>query len=164
MQSFAGVGDLAARWPRTFTEQEIPIVETVLLDASAYIASEMRRSRVPISCEDELQSLNLVKATCGVAKRALMPMLEAGGGGGLAAPVSKLSEQAGVFSASVTYANPMGDYYLTKAERESLGIGRVRVGSVRAAMFDMEERDRHGADADADARGERDARPCGRHF
>ena len=32
----------------------------------------------------------------------------------------------------------MGDYYLTKPEKESLGIGRVLFGSVRAAMRDLE--------------------------
>lgn len=149
MEAFATVDDLALRWPREFTEQEVPIVETALLDASGYIASEMHRYRVPIDPDNEIQAINLKKVTCSVAKRSLMPTLDTGGGG-FAAPISKMSEQAGVFSASVTYANPMGDFYLTKAEKESLGIGRVLVGSVRAAMKDLEaEREKHAHDADA---------------
>lgn len=138
MEPFATVDDLALRWPRTFSEGEIPIAEAALLDASGYIASEMHRSHVEIDPDNDVQAQNLVKVTCAVAKRALMATLDGGGGGAFAAPVSKLSEQAGVFSASVTYANPMGDYYLTKPEKESLGIGRVLFGSVRAAMHDLE--------------------------
>lgn len=47
-----------------------------------------------------------------------------------AAGATQSSETVGPFSESVTWANPSGDVYLTKAERSLLGCGRARVASV----------------------------------
>lgn len=46
------------------------------------------------------------------------------------AGVTQSSETVGPFSLGLTYANPSGDLYLTKAERSLLGCGRARVASV----------------------------------
>jgi hypothetical protein len=40
---------------------------------------------------------------------------------------TELMQKAGDFSASVNLANPYGDLFLTAQERESLGIGELRV-------------------------------------
>lgn len=50
--------------------------------------------------------------------------------GAAADGVTQQSQATGPFSASVTYANPSGDLYLTKAERRVLGCGRTRAASV----------------------------------
>lgn len=138
MESFATVEELEARW-RMFTDAERERVEAELLDTTAFIRSQLRRYRVPILPEDEVQEYNLRWVTCAVAKRSLQAEFDSGEGG-MGGPVSKYSETADVFSASVTFANPLGDRYLTKQEKQALGIGRVLVGSVRAADFDMEKR------------------------
>ncbi len=39
-------------------------------------------------------------------------------------PVSQVQQSAGIFSQSMTLANPQGDMYLTKAERRRLGGSR----------------------------------------
>lgn len=138
MEPFATVEELEARW-RTFTDEEAARVEVELLDATAFIAAQMAHSRVSIDPADEYQAYNLTWVTCNVVKRSLQQEFDAPDSG-FGAPVSKYSEQADVFSASVTFANPLGDRYLTKQEKQALGIGRVRIGSVRAADFDMEKR------------------------
>lgn len=138
MLTFATVEDLEARW-RPFTDEEAARAEVELQDTSAFIMSQMRKYRRPIIPDDEIQAYNLKWVTCAVAKRGLQPSFDSDDGG-MGAPVSKLSETADVFSASVTFANPLGDRYLTKQEKLALGIGRVLVSSVRAADFDMEKR------------------------
>ena len=133
MEPFATVEDLEARW-RTLAEEERPVAETTLLDATAFISAEMARSHVNIRPDDEVQHQNLVAVTCAVTKRSLLMAFDSGN---TLTGVSKYQEQADVWNASVTLANPMGDMYLTAQEKRLLGIGRTVVGSARAAMRDM---------------------------
>lgn len=44
--------------------------------------------------------------------------------------VSNVSQSADVYSASYTFANPTGDFYLTKSDKERLGIGAATVGTI----------------------------------
>lgn len=133
MEPFATIEDLEARW-RTLTEDEQAQAETTLLDATAFITSEMKRSGVLVEPDDEVQHQNLVAVTCAVAKRSLLMAFDSGN---TLTGVSKYQEQADVWNASVTLANPMGDMYLTAQEKRLLGIGRLKAGSARAAMRDM---------------------------
>lgn len=120
MDAFATVGDLEARW-RELDGGERERAEALLMDATALISS-MRGFCAPEG-DDELALANLTAVTCAVVRRAM----DAGGG---AYGVSQQSQTAGSFSESVTYTNPAGDLYLTKAERQRLGIGRLRVSFV----------------------------------
>lgn len=133
MEPFATIEDLEARW-RTLTEDEQEQAGTTLLDATAFITAEMRRYHVPINEDDEVQHQNLVAVTCAVAKRSLLMAFDSGN---TLTGVSKYSEQADVWNASVTLANPMGDMYLTAQEKRLLGIGRVLVRTALVAMKDM---------------------------
>ena len=133
MEPFATVSDLEARW-RTLTQEEAATASTTLLDVTAFITAEMRRSGVRVMPDDEVQAQNLTSVTCAVAKRCLLMAFDSGAD---LAGVSKYQEQADVWNASVTLANPMGDMYLTAQEKRLLGIGRVLVGDARAAMLDM---------------------------
>ncbi len=133
MEPFATVEDLETRW-RPLTEDERTVAETTLLDATAFISSELARSHVYVNPDDEVQNQNLVAVTCAVTKRSLLMAFDSGN---TLTGVSKYQEQADVWNASVTLANPMGDMYLTAQEKRLLGIGRTVVGSARAAMRDM---------------------------
>lgn len=125
MKAFATTVDLQARW-RTLTEDELAMAEVELQDASAFIAGEMRRYDVAIDPSDEVQSQNLVRVTCEVVRRSMSPRLDASEGTPLA-PFTESTITADVFTESYKYANPLGDYYLTAADKQSLGIGRMRV-------------------------------------
>ena len=133
MEPFATVEDLESRW-RTLSASEQEKAEVTLYDATTFIIGEMRESGVLIVPDDEVQANNLVRVTCDVTQRVLLAQFESGGD---MVGVSKYQEQADVWSASVTYKNPFGDMYLTKEDKRLLGIGRVRVGSARAATFDL---------------------------
>lgn len=90
---------------------------TLLSDATAFIASQPGFVR---NTDDETQAANLVRITCAVVHRSLSA--------GALAGIQSYSEGAVGYTASVTPYNPSGDFYLTKAERRSLGISGGRVG------------------------------------
>lgn len=90
---------------------------TLLSDATAFIASQPGFVRDP---DDSTQAANLVRITCAVVHRSLSA--------GSLAGIQSYSEGAVGYTASVTPYNPSGDFYLTKAERKSLGISGGRVG------------------------------------
>ena len=69
---------------------------------------------------DAVQAANLVRIACAVVHRSL----SAGDWAGL----SSASQAAGSYNASVTIANPTEDFYLTKAEKRSLGLSGGRIG------------------------------------
>ena len=114
------VSDLEARW-RPLDEDEKERAGALLADATALISS-MRGFRPPED-GDELARANLTAVACAAVRRAM-------DSGGAPFGVTQQSETTGPFSSSVSFANPSGDLYLTKAERQRLGIGRMRVGFV----------------------------------
>lgn len=118
MKPFATVEQYEARYGDVEDQKQ---VETLLGDASAFIAAQPGFSLIPDGESGyELQQANLVRVTCAVVHRSL----SAGDWAGL----SSLSQGAGSQSASVSVYNPGGDFYLTKAEKQALGIGAARVG------------------------------------
>lgn len=120
MDSFATVSDYEARYGEVDDREQ---VETLLGDASAFIAAQPGFRLLP---EDDdgyaLQQSNLVRVTCAVVHRSL----SAGDWAGL----SNASQTAGSYTASVTIANPAEDFYMTKAEKRSLGIAGSRIGTI----------------------------------
>ena len=114
---YATVSDLQSRWrPLSDAEQARA---TVLLDDAALridscvpppdeMTSQEQRARLVVSCE--------------MVKRAMAA--------GVGVAVSQESQTRGPFNASVTYANPAGDLYLTKADKLLLGLGGQRAGNV----------------------------------
>ena len=133
MEAFATVEDLELRWNRTFTTEQIPVVEARLMDATAYISSRLDASGVAVNPEDEVQQLNLVRVCCDVARRSLAPMLDSGQGGGnnfAQVPLKGYMQTAGAFTEQFTFENPMGDLYLLKGEEKALGIGGMRFKTI----------------------------------
>lgn len=121
MSAFATVGDLEARF-RPLTPSEVPKAEALLADAEMLVKSEVAAANKSVEDIDA----DLLKAvTCFVAKR---------GWGPDSAPLSGVSsytETTGPFSTQMSFANPSGDLYLTKAERKWLGIS----GSFARCVF-----------------------------
>lgn len=111
MEPFATVSDLVARW-RPLDAVEAVQAEVLLGDASQLIRDERRDLT-------EVSPLTLKAVTCAVVKRAMVVDDESIG-------VSSLQSTTGPFSDSRSFSNPMGDLYLTKAEKLRLGGGRQR--------------------------------------
>lgn len=114
-EAFAEIGDVAARW-RPLTPDEETVAWALLKDASALI-----RARFP-GVESQVDSDVLVAVVAGMVKRALV------------APnigVSQESETAGPWSHSQSYANPMGNVFITTAERTLILGQRLKGMTVR---------------------------------
>lgn len=124
MNPFATVSDLTDGW-RALTEDEQSRASSLLVRASAMIASELDRAGVTWPPTTEPLMTNLVTVTCNVVRRAMSMPTDY-------QPVSQYTQSAVGYSETMAYANPNGDMYLTSQEKKSLGIGRQRVGSMRA--------------------------------
>lgn len=118
MEPFATVEEYEARYGEVEDQQQ---VETLLGDASAFIAAQPGFTLISEGETGyELQQATLVRVTCAVVHRSL----SAGDFAGL----SSVSQGAGGYTATVNIYNPGEDFYLTKAEKKTLGIGGGRVG------------------------------------
>lgn len=122
VDSFATVQDYEDRYGEVEDEGR---VETMLSDASAFIASQPGFAADP---SDEVQAANLVRITCSIVYRSLSS--------GDLAGLSQYSEGGVGYTASVSVYNPTGDFYLTKAEKRALGICGSSVGTIGAAIHD----------------------------
>lgn len=113
MEAFATVKDLESRW-RVMDSSEKARAEVLLVDAAAIIKAAMERSGIEVDAKNETQAANLVRVSCAMVQRAM-----AQGDG----------EQQHAWGGELVM-NPSGDLYLAKADRQSLGIGKQRVGSI----------------------------------
>ncbi|MDH5132880.1 MULTISPECIES: hypothetical protein [unclassified Microbacterium] len=111
--AYATVADLEDRW-RTLTSAEEARAEVLLGDAAV---------RLDVSCPpsvpptvSELAARKIV--SCEMVKRA---MATPGGVAGIG--VTSVQAGAGPFQETQQFANPTGDLYLTKADRDLLGCG-----------------------------------------
>jgi hypothetical protein len=111
MEAFATVGDLESRW-RVMDPSEKARASVLLMDAAAIISAALEQSGVKIAEDNETQAANLVRVSCAMVQRAM-----AQGDG----------EQEHAWGGNLVL-NPSGDLYLSKADKRSLGIGRMRIG------------------------------------
>lgn len=123
MTPFADTNDLAVRW-RPLTPHEVETATAMIEDASAMIRAacpgiDERLTADPPALDPAIPRM----VACAVVKRA---MITAGG-------VSAEQTTSGPFSQSLTFSNPSGDLYLTKAERKMLGCGGQRAFSIDLA-------------------------------
>ena len=114
--AFATASELAARW-RPLTPAEQATAGTLLSDASLVIRAECpdvdaRTTALPPTLDPDI----LKMVACAMVKRAMIAGADAEG-------VTAQQQTAGPFSQSLTYSNPMGNLYLTKAEKRLLGCG-----------------------------------------
>lgn len=118
MDAYATVADLEAGW-RTLTAAETARAAELLDRATGFVAAKLRSRGADADTSDELQALNLRTVCCNVVRRAM----SSGGDG-----VASMTQAVGSTSASVSWSNPDGAFYLTKSEREMLGISGGRAG------------------------------------
>lgn len=113
---FATVSDLESRW-RGLSEAEQARAEVLLADASALI-----RDTVPKWGQVSDQTLRVI--CCAVVRRAMSVDVDLPDG------VSSFNETAGPFSQQMSFANPTGDLYLTRAEKARMGVGVATAASI----------------------------------
>lgn len=112
-ESFATVEDLEKRW-RPLTEDEKGTATALLEDASVQIRAEFTDVDERINATPPLLDAAVPRMiVCAMVKRAMLAPVDQ-------APVSAQQQSAGPFSQSNTFANPMGDLYLTSRERKML--------------------------------------------
>lgn len=114
---FAKFTDLEARW-HTLTASEQEQATVLIGDASQMIIDTFPRYAAA-----SLGTLTAI--VCAMVKRAMIQ-----GADGDMAGVNSVQQTTGPFNESYSYANPMGDLYLTKAEKQRLGRGNQRAFSV----------------------------------
>lgn len=109
---FATHADLEARW-RTLSTAEGTRADVLLGDASALILD------LSPDVEDWASATTLKAIVCAMVKRVMQGPVDFDG-------VTQAQQAAGPFSQGVSFANPSGDLYLTKAEKKRLRIGTQR--------------------------------------
>lgn len=67
--------------------------------------------------------INACAVSCAIVSRSLD--VPAGMQG-----VSQASQGADSYSASYTFANPTGDFYISKSDRQRLGLGGMKIGTI----------------------------------
>ena len=135
-EPFATIDDLEKRW-RPLTTAERPRADTLLEDASAQLRVECRDldARLTITPPATVPDLDPAvprRVVCAMVKRAMLAPVDQGA-------VTAEQQTAGPFSQSLTFSNPNGDLYLTKAERKLLGCD-----GQKAFMIDTAPRRRYG--------------------
>lgn len=115
---WATPADLAARW-RPLAPGEAERARVLIEDAQSLIQDECPRWAVASAATRR-------RIVCAVVKRAMAgPLADEGLTG-----VTATTETTGPFSQQVTFSNPSGDMYLTRAEKRALGTGRPRAHEV----------------------------------
>ena len=106
---FANVADIESRW-HVLTEPERARAKTLIGDATQLImdtcprwAEATPRTRRTIVCAMVIRKMSVADDHIGVTNS---------------------QQTAGSFSESFTFSNPMGDLFLTKAEKARLGAAR----------------------------------------
>lgn len=119
---FASSDDLKARWPDL---ADTKLAETLLSDASQLI-----RDTCPGWAH--ASKATLIAIACAMVKRAMIAGSDNAG-------LSSTQETAGPYSQTLTYSNPTGDLYLTRAEKQRLGQGRQRAFSISMETGTVEQ-------------------------
>lgn len=103
---FAIVDDVAGIW-RPLTSAEQGIADNLILRASATIRAEYPGIDAQVS-SGAVDADNLTMVTAGMVKRAMISPNEG---------VTQESNGTGPYTHSQTYANPLGNIFLTAADR-----------------------------------------------
>lgn len=116
MEPFATVDDLTDGWSGLDPADE-ERAATLLDRVSVRIAAKLASHGIAVDLSDETQAAILKDVTCEVVRRSLSSQAVADG-----MPVSQFTETATPYSNSYIFSNANGDLYLTKWERELLGL------------------------------------------
>lgn len=121
MVAFAEVSDLERRW-RPLSDSEKSTAAALLEDASEIVRADCSDAGVNA---DAIAAARTRMVVCAIVKRAMHAAASE-----VADGVTTFSSGTGPFTESLTFANPTGDLYLTKAEKRRLGIGKARAFTV----------------------------------
>ena len=134
MEAFATVDELCRKIDpeKEFSDAEKALMGDVLLDATAFITSELRGRGIAIDSSDEVQSRNLRGACLGVSGRMLASVFSRSGLPQV--PLTSYMQTAGAFTEQMAFPNPLGDKYLTREERKSLGLLGMRMRTIPARI------------------------------
>lgn len=122
MEAFADVSDLESRW-RDLSADEEARASVLLGDASAMLAA-----LVVVDDSDDEQKELLKIVCCNMVQRAMAAVDNDLYG------VTQQSMTAVGFSQQLSYANPSGDMYITKAEKQMLGISTGYITSIQPVI------------------------------
>ena len=133
--AFATPEDLEKRW-RPLLGPERDRAATLLEDASVMLRAEFpditaRTTAVPPALPELDPAVPRI-VVCKMVKRSMLASVDQ-------PPVTAQQQSAGPYAQSLTFANPTGDLYLTKAERRMLGYG-----GQEAFTIDVSPRSRYG--------------------
>jgi hypothetical protein len=120
MTPFCNVEDYRARYPNDTTDDAVLL--ECLMEATDTVMGELDGHDIDYSDPSESFSFRLMRVTRTVAHRALGSVNDTDVPFG----ATQISEGSGDFTASVQLGNPYGDMFLTQAEKDALGIGRMR--------------------------------------
>lgn len=120
MEPFASVADYRARYPNDETPEDV--LYEALLEATDVISGAMDDGGVDYTDPTESFTFRLKRICRAMVRRALG---DGGSNDDVDVPfgATQLSETSAQFNASVQFANPYGDMFLTQAEKDALGIG-----------------------------------------
>lgn len=124
--AYATVSDLEARW-RALNEDEQARAEVLLEDAATYLDA-----LVSIDPDDEEQQKVLSRVSCSMVQRVMSSDTDTYG-------LASTSMSAGVYSQSMTFANPSGDFYLTGFEKQLLGVTGAKIGTIRPKVWWLDD-------------------------
>lgn len=128
METFATVDDLAAGWAgwQKLSDDEQAQADVVLKRASAYLAQKLEQRHITIDPSDTVQLMNLLTVTCNLVRRTMSPDYDG---------VRSFAQSIGSTNVSVNYRENDGGFWLTKDEKELLGITtRGKAVMLRAAI------------------------------
>lgn len=108
-EAFATVEELEARWHKLM-QSEQAVAASKLLDATDILKARCT------SWQNQPKS-RLARIVCAMVKRSMIADVQNPNG------YTQVSQAAGAFSESGTFANPTGDLYPLKSELEDLGVG-----------------------------------------
>ncbi len=139
LTAFATVSDLLEGWPgKTFTTSEATAASALLLRATAQLTALLNDAGIEIDDTDEVQAYNLLTVTCNMVRRAMSS--------GDVDGVSSMQQTIGSTSTSVQWSNPSGSVYLSKTDKQILGIsGGGKYRSILPVYYQYAELDEDDA-------------------
>lgn len=121
---FATYLDVEARW-RELSDSERKRCDVLLDDASVAIATAMSKCGIDYEEieDDTLRGRALLTVTCSMVIRAMKTPVDQ-------QSATSYTQSANGYSESFSFSNPDGDLYMTKRERQMLGIGSMKFSAI----------------------------------
>lgn len=113
LQPFATVQQLESGW-RELSSAEESVASTLLLRATAQLTSLLNAHGITVDSDDDVQATNLEAVCCNMVRRSMASYSTDG--------IQSMQQSVGNTSASVTWSNPDGAFYLSRLDRQTLGL------------------------------------------